>query len=123
MPPNRGKGEEEMKYFKIEEFACKHCGEVKMNIKFLDMLDEAREVAGIPFRITSGYRCPIHNKNVGSTSTNHVKGVASDITCTTSTDRIKIVKALIQTGFKRIGVYKNFVHADINDEVDAMWLG
>lgn len=112
-----------MKYFKLEEFACKHCGEVKMNNKFLDMLDDARGLANIPFGITSGYRCPIHNANVGSTSTNHVNGVAADITCTSSINRIKIVTALIKTGFKRIGIYKNFIHADINDEVDAMWIG
>ena len=111
-----------LKFFQIREFACKHCGEAKMDSKFLKMIDNAREIAGLPFHITSGYRCPVHNKNVGSTSTNHVKGLAADITCRAGPTRLKIVEAMLAVGFKRIGIHKNFIHCDINEGPESIWL-
>ena len=54
------------KYFKYKEFDCKS-GNGKgenMNKEFICMLDDAREIAGIPFKITSGYRTPEYNKQL-----------------------------------------------------------
>lgn len=92
-----------------------------MNPAFLDRLDEARNLAGVPFVITSGYRCPTHNRAVGSTSDNHTKGIAADIRCVDSNTRYKIVSGLIKLGFSRIGLHKRFVHVDMNDRLDAIW--
>ena len=36
------------KYFKLEEFECKYTGMNKINHELIDMLDEAREIAGVP---------------------------------------------------------------------------
>ena len=47
-----------LKYFKYEEFASPDVpdsGEF-MDSQFLTMLDNAREIAGIPFKINSGYK-------------------------------------------------------------------
>lgn len=99
--------------FKLDEFRCPCCGEVHMNEKFLYMLDLARTIAGIPFVITSGYRCKHHNKEVGGKPNSaHTKGYAADIQCTTSFNRYKIINSLIKAGFNRIGIADNFIHCD-----------
>jgi uncharacterized protein YcbK (DUF882 family) len=89
---------------------------------FLEMIDEARDRAGVPFIINSGYRCGAHNLAVGSTSNNHTRGVAADIRCEDGPTRLKILKALLETGFKRIGIHKTFIHADINAGPKSIWL-
>ena len=93
-----------------------------MNPKFLKMLDKAREIAGVPFVITSGYRCEVHNKAVGSTSTNHTSGKAADIAATSNTIRGKILRGLYLAGFQRIGIAKTFIHCDISDAPESAWL-
>ncbi len=111
-----------MKYFKLEEFKCHCCGKSNMDAIFLAQIDNARDYAGVPFHINSGYRCEKHNKEVGSTSKNHTSGKAADISCTTGPHRLKIVMGLIRAGFRRIGIRKDFIHADSMDEVESMWL-
>jgi hypothetical protein len=52
------------KYFTYKEFDCKG-GQGKgenMSDDFICLLDDARELARIPFKITSGYRTPEYNK-------------------------------------------------------------
>jgi zinc D-Ala-D-Ala carboxypeptidase len=111
-----------MTNFDIQEFACKHCGQVHMDSSFLEMIDEARRLAGIPFVVNSGYRCPEHNAAVGSTSENHTSGKAADLACQYGPDRMKIIGALIKAGFRRIGIAKTFIHADNMDGIESIWL-
>ena len=57
-----------LRHFSTVEFRCKcgcGVGMEKMDADLLQMLDEARELAGIPFPLSSAYRCPKHNKAVG----------------------------------------------------------
>ena len=109
-----------MKYFKITDFTCRcGCKRANMESEFLEKLDATRELAGVPFIVISGFRCISHNQAVGSTSTNHTRGLAADIACTSSRARIKIIDAAIKIGFKRIGIHKDFIHMDINDGPDA----
>lgn len=110
-------------HFSEDEFRCKcGCGKAEMDSRFLVMIDEARRLAGIPFAITSGYRCEAHNAAVGSTSTNHTKGLAADIACNGGPDRYDMVASLIKAGFRRIGLAKKFIHCDINDGPGSIWL-
>ncbi|MFA5397958.1 MAG: D-Ala-D-Ala carboxypeptidase family metallohydrolase [Methanogenium sp.] len=111
-----------MKYFKLEEFKCPCCGKANMDSLFLAQIDNARDYAGVPFIITSGCRCEKHNKEVGSTSRNHLCGKACDISCTVGPMRIKIVMGLIRAGFRRIGIGKTFIHADSMDDIESIWL-
>ena len=107
----------EVKYFKPEEFACPCCGKVKMNEEFIERLDKARYIAGIPFKISSGYRCPKHNAEVGGVPDSaHTKGLAADIICNNSQDRYKIIEATINCKLKRIGVGAEFIHLDCDRE-------
>lgn len=86
-----------------------------MSRPFIQMLQQARCKAGVPFKINSGYRTLAHNKKVGGVSNSaHTLGVACDIKCENSQDRYLIVKALLEVGFTRIGVYETFIHCDID---------
>ena len=92
---------------------------------FLKMLDEARHKAGIPFVITSGYRCPSHNRAVGGVANSaHTKGLAADIACSDSRTRGYIIGALFEAGFNRIGIHEHFIHVDDDPSKDAdvVWL-
>lgn len=107
-----------LKYFELSEFDSPDLpgsGE-NMDKKFLKMLDKARSKADTPFKINSGYRTKTHNKEVkGKTTSSHLIGKAADIHCTDDAIRSKIINALIEVGFNRIGIAKTFIHVD-NDE-------
>jgi len=109
-------------YFSQDEFACKCCGKVRLDPLFVAQLEKARGLAGVPFIITSGYRCPKHNKEVGSTSQNHTSGKAADIKATDGPTRGKILKGLYRAGFDRIGIGPNFIHCDSMDDTESAWL-
>ena len=98
--------------FSKSEFACKcGCGVDKVDKKFLWELQLCREGAGISFKITSGYRCPKHNKEIGGSETSdHLRGEGVDIACTESWSRCKILDAAFDVGFDRIGIAKTFIH-------------
>lgn len=103
-----------MQHFGIHEFQCPCCEKVKMDATFLAMIDQAREIADVPFSINSGYRCEHRNRQISgsSSSSSHMIGKAADIRAMTSAVRFAIVDAAIQTGFTRIGVADTFVHLD-----------
>jgi uncharacterized protein YcbK (DUF882 family) len=114
-----------MKYFKIGEFDCPCCGKADMDPEFLAMLDNARKIARIPFKVNSGYRCDKHNSAVGGKANSaHLTGNAADIHCVDDASRHKIVRALLYAGFSRIGVYKTFIHADNRQtQHELIWIG
>lgn len=105
-----------LKYFKREEFTCNcGCGLNNISDDLLTKLDQAREIAGIPFKVNCGTRCPKHNKNEGGEDDSaHLYGFAVDISAPTSGQKFLIVSSLLKVGFTRIGVYANFIHGDID---------
>jgi len=97
-----------------------------MEPAFLARLDEAREIAGVPFVITSGYRCRRHNAEIGGVDDSaHTWGVAADIAAASSERRYHILRGLILAGFRRIGVSFDgkYIHADTDEDKpqDVMW--
>lgn len=91
---------------------------------FLTRLDNAREFAGVPFVINSGYRCPKHNAEIGGVDdSSHVWGVAADIAARTSDQRFHILRGLLLAGFRRIGFGDGFLHADTDEDKpqDVIW--
>jgi zinc D-Ala-D-Ala carboxypeptidase len=107
-----------MKYFIDKEFACK-CGCGRgfewVHHQLINKLSLARDIAGVPFVLNSAVRCPEHNKAVGgSVNSSHMKGMAVDIAVNDAGSRFKILHGLIQAGFNRIGVYQDFIHADVD---------
>ena len=70
------------KNFKVSEFACKHCGENKIDQRVLDMAQVLRDELGVPVHVNSGYRCEKHNAKVGGVKGSfHTKGLAADLSC------------------------------------------
>ena len=114
-----------MRYFRNEEFNCPCCNEHHMDRDTLEMLDSARAYAEIPFKINSAWRCEKHNKKVGGKPDSaHIYGKAADISTPDSRTRFWVVYGLIQAQFTRIGIGKNFVHADTdhNKDKEVVWL-
>ena len=117
-------GKQITKHFNEDEFRCKHCDELLVNEAFVKKLEKVRVRAGIPFVITSGYRCPIANEKAGGKSKSaHLLGKGVDIYCNHSYQRWLIVEAAIKHGFKRIGIGSNFVHLDVDDAlpIPRLW--
>ncbi len=80
--------------------------------------------------ITSGGRTAAHNASVGGVKdSSHLidhKDIfrACDIRCESSSDRLRMIKALLEAGFRRIGQYPSHVHADDHPDKpqDVMWV-
>ena len=113
-----------MRNFNLKEFDSPDLSGSGLNMDkdFLSMLDNARDIAKTPFKITSGYRTKEHNiaiyKKLGKKpiESSHLKGVACDIACSDSRARFLIINALLEAGFTRIGISSNFIHVDSDCE-------
>lgn len=104
-----------LKHFTLDEFDSPDLptSGQEMDITFLTMLDNARDIADISFRITSGYRTKSHNQQIGGVPDSaHTKGRAADIAATSGTKRWIIINSLLQAGFNRIGIANTFIHVD-----------
>tara|TARA_R100000329_G_C7615599_1_gene218544 strand:- start:1547 stop:1900 length:354 start_codon:yes stop_codon:yes gene_type:complete len=113
------------KYFKLKEFACKcGCNHNNINKELLDMLEQARKMAKLPFVISSGYRCENHPESIKNPTSSHIKGLAVDIKCSDSKSRAIILDALGFVGFRRFGLHDSFIHADIDESKanPVIWL-
>lgn len=119
------------KYFKIGEFACKHCRENLIDHAFVDCLDELRHQCGFPFIITSGYRCPAHNMAVSTTGPRgpHTTGRAVDI-AVYGPRAFTLVELALQTQvFRGVGLNQKgslsgrYIHLDVLSEPNrpAIW--
>lgn len=106
-----------MNYFTEEELSCKcGCG-LGVSDELVEKLNVAREVADIPFIVTSGARCEARNEEVGGSPTSsHVKGLAVDLRAVNGYERFKVLQGLIAAGFDRVGVSKTFIHADVDED-------
>jgi len=106
-----------MKNFKESEFKC-GCGKCFLGFAHINQvsfgkLQDARERANVPFIITSSIRCKSHNQRTGGTMTSaHLTGQAFDILANNVHTRFRILKALLDAGFTRIGIAKDYIHAD-----------
>lgn len=114
------------KYFSEAEFrrCTPSCSLQDMDQNLMRRLDNARQMAGIPFVISSAFRTVAYEKSKGRAGTSsHTKGLAIDIRCNMDRNRWKIVKALIDNGFTRIGIGKTYIHADIdtNKTQEVIW--
>lgn len=101
-----------LRYFKQTEFS--HPDE--MNTELLLKLDWARHKAELPFHITSSYRARDNRT--------HGKGLAVDIACIHSRQRLSLIDSLRAVGIERIGIYPNHLHADVSiSDPPGIWYG
>lgn len=87
----------------------------------VERLIEARRLAMTPFVLTE----TVANGGSHVENTAHARGLAVDIRAHDSITRFKIVKALLDSGFTRVGVYNLHVHADVDDSLPqgVLWVG
>lgn len=112
-----------MDNFLLDEFNCPCCGANAMKLQFLRKLDAARNLAGIPFKITSGFRCEKWNDKIdGEPDSRHLIGEAADIRARTSEARGRIIKACQEVGLVSFSISKKpgFVHVDTYEKP---WIG
>lgn len=78
-------------------------------------LREAERLYGSFITVTSAYRSPEWNAQVGGVpGSYHISGEAIDIRMpVNATQLAKLIWALSNAGFRGMGVYKDHVHADI----------
>ena len=102
-----------MRHFKKSEFKMgKELVFDKMNIDFLCLLDDLRELVNEPLSLSSSYRSKEYNKSVGGSSkSQHLIGNAVDLKCNNGALRLKIVENALALGLT-VGVAKSFVHID-----------
>ncbi len=108
------------KNFKVSEFACKHCGENKIDQRVINMCQVIRDAVGVPVIVNSGYRCKVHNEHVGGVRDSfHTHGLAADLTCKKGGKALYIaIQKLWHDGklpnlqWCKYYVSRNFVHID-----------
>jgi len=103
------------KNFKLSEFSCKCCGSVKIDTEVVKKLQLMRDKIQKPIIITSAYRCPKHNQEVGGAENSyHTQGLAVDIVVGGySLDELEMIAK--EVGFRGLGIYRNanFIHLDL----------
>lgn len=101
------------KNFSAEEMQCRHCGELRINFQFMELLQNIRDRYSKPMHVNSGYRCKTHNTAVGSKpSSYHRKGRAVDIPYSNGYEGYELVKYAIDCGMLGILIYEDFIHLD-----------
>lgn len=113
------------KNFDSSEFACK-CGKCdggKMSPIFMDTLQAMRNLYAKPMVISSGFRCPTYNSVVGGKpDSNHMKGIAADITYTNSMEGYNLLKIAFHVGFTGVGVGGGFIHVDCRNTAGTVFI-
>lgn len=104
------------------ETACPVCHIEDMDKDFMEHL--AKLYARYPFHINSAYRTASWEKTHGRDGTSsHTKGLAVDIRCTDSHQRLVLLRLAIENGFTRIGIGERFIHLDDDhDKPSCVWL-
>lgn len=114
------------KFFTESEFrhCVPPCSLQDMDQQFMIQLDNARKQAGIPFVLNSAFRSVAYEKSKGrSGAGDHPQHKGVDIRCNTSSNRMKIVRALLENGFTRIGIGKTYIHAGMGKDLpqNVIW--
>lgn len=111
-------------YFRKDEFTCKgNCCSNDVQQELIDRLNLLRHEFGKPIIVTSGYRCPEHNKKIGGhPNSTHTRGIAADITCLDSKD-LNQLYILCCKYFKAVGDGRDrkFIHVDLRDDKIRRW--
>lgn len=109
------------KNFSRHEFKCpgKNCcgGSAPVHPDLIKALQTLRDLAGVPLKISSGFRCIKHNHEVkGSKNSFHTLGMAADIKVPYGMTPVGLsllaeeIPAFREGG---IGLYATWIHVDV----------
>ncbi len=95
----------------------------RMGERFMQRLDEARAIADVPFFITSDFRTPEENRDIGGAEHSpHLTGRAVDIRVRSNHDRSRILYGLFGAGFTQVGIYTRHIHVhELSDAYHPGW--
>jgi hypothetical protein len=122
------------KSFRLSEFYPKgtqrpgrHTYEyIRLSPSLVNALEEIRERTGRPVTVTSGYRPPAYNREVGGVSNScHIDGLAADIYCDgLTTDQLYDICEQVIGKRGGVGYYpkSGFIHVDVRG-YEARWSG
>jgi uncharacterized protein YcbK (DUF882 family) len=110
-------------HFSKAEFQCPCCQMLSIAMPLVTTLEELRALVGKPLKITSAYRCPVHNAAVGGApKSEHISGLAADVLVPTGVT-LKAFYAMADSLFRfkngGIGLYPAegkspaFIHVDV----------
>lgn len=119
------------KYFKAREFDCPclKCEETLIDDELVLMLDKMRDLAAIPLKINSGYRCKDHQADLKARGYETAPGVSAhelgngaDVSALMNPLTGEQLEAFAkEAGFTRFGVGLHFIHVD-RKEGSARWV-
>lgn len=118
-------------HFELIKCACPCCDMLRITPGFfahMKKLEKMRRELGFPLIITSAYRCPAHNREVGGAVRSWHLLFATDIRPTrmayagmTMQQRLKLMyKTALGMKWGGIGYYDNFLHLDMRPG-EAIW--
>lgn len=110
-------------HFLLSEFDCPHCHAVMIAPALVDALEQFREKVGRAVVITSGYRCPEHNRKIGGApQSRHLFGDGVDIRLAGLGRPIEELAEIARScGFTGIGLYDDHLHIDVRPGGPAFW--
>ena len=107
-------------HFSRSEFVCHcGCGRADMDEGYMQMLSALRDAYKKPTVVSSGFRCPEHNKKVSTTGEDgpHTTGKAADVLIN-GAEAFSLMKLSFLWGFSGVGLKqhgdfaKRFIHLD-----------
>jgi uncharacterized protein YcbK (DUF882 family) len=110
-------------HFAWREFYCpvaKHVIVSDLTMHHIEKLENLRLAFGAPLRVTSGYRCPEKNAEVGGAKRSMHLEFATDIAPTGPVDvgALTVLHKLgHELGFTGVGQYNTFLHFDCREYV------
>lgn len=109
--------------FEEWEFRCLcGCNTIRLNPALVVMLEKLRNKLGDrPVTISSGYRCPEHNRKAGGVKhSQHLLGNAADIVVAGVVPGL-VASAAARLNFPGVGHYNHFTHVDVRPQGPARW--
>ena len=107
-------------HFHSYEFSCKHCGTIRIEERLVDNMEKIfKKLNASKCIVSSGYRCPVHDKNIGGFVGKHAEGLAADCIYYDKSGKIIPSKIVICAAYDSDlfrGIAKidnNYTHLDI----------
>lgn len=92
-------------YFRLKEFECRCCHHVLVHPDMLFKVNRIRQMLEVPVLVTSAFRCPAHNKEVGGhPESGHMRGECCDFQVPRLHPR-RVISAIYAAGFKKVVLY------------------